>query len=211
MLALGVAGGTAFQGWGKAFKGSSSSFDGVCPSTPVSFGVACGMRISTVAAASCDDVLAEINARINGQGSVWHDPHNNGTYTKCVNPIETLPTLTFFVISRGPTPCLYCRRQSYGGSYSASRRTGDGKYTDKMIFTLTPTAGASSSSCKLEACSRSQVFSLLDMGTNYCNLKMLFCGSKDGCKPVAHDFTVAPELTESFQQSNVDLSACLKV
>jgi hypothetical protein len=77
-----------------------------------------------------------------------------------------------------------------------------------MIFTLTP--GASSSSCKLEACSRSQVFSLLDMGTNYCNLKMLFCGSKDGCKPVAHDFTVAPELTESFQQSNVDLSACLK-
>ena len=164
MLALGVAGGTAFQGWGKG-----PSFDGVCPSTPVSFGVACGMRISTVAAASCDDVLAEINARVNGQGSVWHDPHNNGTYTKCVNPIETLPTLTFFPISRGPTRCLYCRRQNYGGSYSASRRTGDGKYTDKMIFTLTPTAGASSSSCKLEACSRSQVFSC-SMGTN-CNLR----------------------------------------
>jgi|TARA_B110001469_G_C9477286_1_gene239472 hypothetical protein len=80
-----------------------------------------------------------------------------------------------------------------------------------MIFTLTPTAGASSSLCKLEACSRSQVFSLLDMGTNYCDLKMLFCGSKDGCKPVVHDFTVASELTESFQQSNVDLRGCLKV
>ena len=104
MLALGVAGGTAFQGWGKASKGSSSSFDGVCPSTPVSFGVACGMRISTVAATSCDDVLAEINARVNGQGSVWHDPHNNGTYTKCVNPIETLPTLTFFPISKRADP-----------------------------------------------------------------------------------------------------------
>merc|ERR1712195_101518 len=184
MLALGVAG-TAFQGFqiSKAFKGFGSSFDGACPSTPVPFGVACGMRITTVAAASCDDVLVEINARVNGQSGVWHDPHNNGTYAK----------------------------QNYGGSYSASRRAGDGKYTDKMIFTLTPTAGASSSSCKLEACSRSQVFSLLDMGTNYCDLKMLFCGSKDGCKPVAHDFTVASELTESFQQSNVDLKACLKV
>ena len=118
------------------------------------------------------------------------------------------PHPTFFPISRGPTPCLSSDRQNYGGGYSASRRTGGGRYTDKMIFTLTP--GASSSSCKLEACSRSQVFSLLDMGTNYCNLKMLFCGSKDGCKPVVHDFTVASELTESFQQSNVDLSACLK-
>ena len=49
------------------------------------------------------------------------------------------------------------------------------------------------------------------MGTNYCALKMLFCGSKDGCKPVVHDFTVASELTESFQQSNVDLRGCLKV
>ena len=86
MLALGVAGGTAFQGFqmSKAFKGFGSSFDGACPSTPVPLGVACGMRITTVAAASCDDVLAEINARVNGQSGTWHDPHNNGTYTKCV-------------------------------------------------------------------------------------------------------------------------------
>merc|ERR1712195_397584 len=98
-----------------------------------------------------------------------------------------------------------------GGSYSASRRTGDGKYTDKMIFTLTPTAGASSSSCKLEACSRSQVFSLLDMGTNYCALKMLYCGSADGCKPVESDFSVSTEITEKFSQSSIDLGACLQV
>ena len=86
MLALGVAGCTAFQGFqmSKAFKGFGSSFDGACPSTPVPLGVACGMRITTVAAASCDDVLAEINARVNGQSGTWHDPHNNGTYTKCV-------------------------------------------------------------------------------------------------------------------------------
>merc|ERR1711892_1350623 len=149
MLALGIAGCT-FQGF-NPFRGKDSSFNAACPSTPVAFGVARGMRITTVASASCNDVLAEINARVNGQSGVWHAPHNNGTYHK----------------------------QSYGGSYSASRVTGDGKYTDKMIFTLTP--GESSSSCKLEACSRS------------------------------HDFSVATELTESFQQSNVDLKACLKV
>ena len=185
MLAFTAAGCASFQGFqvSKAFKGFSSSFDGACPSTPATFGMACGMRITTVAAASCDDVLAEMSARIKGQSGTWHDPHNNGTYT----------------------------RQNYGGSFSASRQTGDGKYTDKMIFTLTPMAGASSASCKLEACSRSQVFSLLDMGTNYCDLKMLFCGSKDGCKPVAHDFSVASELTENFQQSSVDLQTCLKV
>merc|ERR1712129_48031 len=120
-----------------------------------------------------------INARVNGQSGVWHDPHNNGTYHK----------------------------QSYGGSYSASRVTGDGKYTDKMIFTLTP--GESSSSCKLEACSRSQVTSLLDMGTNYCDLKMLYCGKADGCKPFSYDFTVGTESTENFARASVDLKKCL--
>ena len=52
---------------------------------------------------------------------------------------------------------------------------------------------------------------MLDGGTNYCDLKMLYCGSKDGCKPVVHDFTVSDELTQAFQSSNADLKACLKV
>jgi hypothetical protein len=51
--------------------------------------------------------------------------HNNGTYTV----------------------------QSYGGTFSTSRVTGNGEYTDKQIFTLT----TSGSSCLIEACSRSQV------------------------------------------------------
>ena len=122
-------------------------------------------------------VEAEIKARVAGQYSAWHDPHNNGTYSL----------------------------QNYGGTISTSRLTGDGKYTDKQIFTLTD----SGSSCKIEACSRSQVPSLFDMGTNYCNLKMLYCGSADGCTPIAHDFPVSSEQTEKFAESNVDLSACL--
>lgn len=149
-----------------------------CPST-AAWGPACGMKVTTTASASCADVQAEIKARIDGQYGKWHDPHNNGTY----------------------------KMESYGGTFSTSRLTGDGKYTDKQIFTLTDKSG----SCEIEACSRSQVTSILDMGTNYCDLKMLYCGSKDGCKPVITDFTVGDETTEKFSQASVDMSACLKV
>merc|ERR1712195_199059 len=162
LLALGIAVATA---------------DMTCPST--SAVIACGMKVTTTASASCADVLAEMKARIAGQYGAWHDPHNNGTY----------------------------KVESYGGTFSTSRLTGDGKYTDKQIFTLTDQSG----SCLIEACSRSQVNSLFDKGTNYCDLKMLFCGSKDGCKPVKHDFSVGQETTSKFAQASVDMGACLKV
>ena len=121
-----------------------------------------------------------MGARVDGQYKAWHDPHNNGTYSA----------------------------QSYGGDYSASRLTGDGKYTDKQTFTLTDNG---TGRCTIAACSRSQVTSVLDYATNYCDLKMLYCGKADGCKPVVHDFSVGKETTEKFSQSTVDLSACLKV
>merc|ERR1712203_128233 len=144
-----------------------------CPSTAAWLG-ACGMKITTTASASCDKVEAEMKARVNGQASgAWHDPHNNGKYTL----------------------------QNYGGTLSTSRLTGDGKYTDKQIFTLSPAGD----NCKIEACSRSQVTSYLDFGTNYCDLKMLYCGKADGCKPVENDFSVSAESTEKFAGSTVDL------
>merc|ERR1712166_1033593 len=151
--------------------------DMTCPSTPAS--LACGMKVTTTASASCADVLGEMNARIAGQYGAWHDPHNNGTYSV----------------------------ESYGGTFSTSRLTGDGKYTDKQIFTLTDQSG----SCLIEACSRSQVNSLFDKGTNYCDVKMLFCGSNDGCKPVKNDFLVGQETTSKLAQASVDMGACLKV
>lgn len=157
----------------------ASPSDMLCPPTAATLGIACGMRITTTAAASCSTVLSEMRARVNGQYGSWHDAHNNGTYST----------------------------QSFGGTFSASRTTANGQYTDKMIFTLTGTENT----CQIEACSRSQVFSLSDFGTNYCNLKMLYCGTAEGCKPVAHDFTVGAETTQKFTQSTVDLSACLQV
>lgn len=155
----------------------SAEADMTCPST--SAWPAGGMKLTTTASTSCDKVLAEMKARVAGQPGSWHDPHNNGTY----------------------------KVESYGGTFSTSRLTGDGKYTDKQIFTLTP----SGSSCKIEACSRSQVTSYLDFGTNYCDVKMLVCGSSDGCKPVVNDWTLGAEKTDKFAGSSVDEGACLKV
>merc|ERR1712048_848471 len=148
-----------------------------CPSTPSL--VAAGMEITTTASASCDDVEAEIKARVAGQSTgKWHDPHNNGKYSIA----------------------------SFGGTLSTQRVTGNGKYTDHQIFTLTP---AGDGQCKIEACSRSQVFSIEDFGTNYCDLKVLYCGSADGCKPVIHDFTVSSEATKKHADSNIDFKTCL--
>ena len=105
-----------------------------CPST-AAWGPACGMRITTTASETCfvlnipcrpscplslstfpldgrcDKVLSEMKARVHGQPFIWHDPHNNGTYTE----------------------------QNYGGTFSTSRLTGNKLYTDKQIFTLAAT------------------------------------------------------------------------
>ena len=142
MLGALVASTQSFQGFeaSQGSQGFSASFSGACPPTNSFLGTACGMRIAAMAAASCDNVQAEMQARVDGQFNTWHDPHNNGTYTK----------------------------QSYGGDFSASRLTGDRMFTDKMIFTF----AAVGSNCRIDACSRSQVTSVFDGGTNYCNLKM---------------------------------------
>ena len=55
--------------------------------------------------------------------------------------------------------------------------TGNRKYTDKVRFTYSDTG---SGGCQLEACSESQVFSVYDAGTNYCNSHDLFCADP-GC------------------------------
>ena len=59
------------------------------------------------------------------------------------------------------------------------------------------------------ACSRSQSSSYGDYGTNYCNLRMLYCGSAAGCKPVLHDFATGPEQTEPFEGATVEPDECL--
>merc|ERR1712137_1224647 len=93
--------------------------DMVCPGSPA--GTHAGMMLTAIADASCAYVEAEVNARVAGQGG-WIDPHNQGTYSQWAHD---------------------------GGTLSFKRRTGDDKYTDAMVFTLTDDGAK----CKIEACS----------------------------------------------------------
>jgi len=97
--------------------------------------------------------------------------------------------------------------QNYGGDISMSRLTGDGKYTDKMTFVLTQEG----SSCKIEGCSEAQVFSIADFGTNYCEQKLLYCGSNEGCNVANSDFTHTQDETKTMAGSTTGMDNCLKV
>ena len=121
-------------------------------------------------------------ARVTGQPEHWHDPHNNGTYSSTAS---------------GSSAAL-----------SFSRLTGNRKYTDKMTFTFKDNG---SGQCSLLGCSESQVTSILDFGTNYCNLRMLYCGSADGCKPVDHDIKSTEQKVKTSTGAKHDLALCLTV
>jgi len=137
-----------------------------------------GLRMTSTATASCHTVKAEMLSRVAGV-SGWYDQHNRGTYTE----------------------------QDYGGDVSFSRRTGDDKYTDKMIFVLIDEG----SNCKIEGCSESQVFSIADFSTNYCEQKLLFCGSDEGCNVAVSDFTHTEDKKKTMAGSTTKFSDCLKV
>merc|ERR1712232_978596 len=98
-------------------------------------------------------------------GNGWTDPHNGGIYSLLSSSHGTLNT------QRTTNPA-----KSVGGKL----------YTDKQTFTLT-TEGAT---CRIDACSESQGFSVGDFSTNYCNMRNLYCGSEDGCKKVKSDFKI---------------------
>jgi len=97
--------------------------------------------------------------------------------------------------------------QNYGGDISMSRLTGDGKYTDKMTFVLT----AEGSSCKIEGCSEAQVFSIADFSTNYCEQKLMYCGSDEGCNVASSDFTHSEDEKKTMAGASTKFSDCLKV
>ncbi|CAL1157890.1 unnamed protein product [Cladocopium goreaui] len=86
-----------------------------------------------------------------------------------------------------------------------SRLTGNKQYTDKMTFTF----NGSGATCSIYGCSESQVFSILDFSTNYCNLRNLYCGSEEGCKPVRYDFSTEEVRVTPSVGAGKDKSACI--
>merc|ERR1711924_421601 len=130
------------------------------------------MGVTATVKANCADVKAEMEARIGGQKG-WVDPHNGGIYSiisssgaGAFHDIET---------KRTTNP-----KTSFGHKV----------YTDKQTFTLSDKPSTSDGDlCEIDACSESQGTSLKDFSTNYCDIRNLYCGSADGCKPVLRDFT----------------------
>mmetsp|Transcript_1540 Transcript_1540/g.2709 ORF Transcript_1540/g.2709 Transcript_1540/m.2709 type:complete len:168 (-) Transcript_1540:263-766(-) len=122
-----------------------------CPSSGSK--VHAGCQVTTVFEDSCSTVQQEVTKRINGQSSgAWTDPHNNGTYSILADPAG-LPA-----------------------TWQLQRITGDQKYTDLINFVFSENG----SGCQLDGCSESQVFSIGDYGTNFCNIHDLYC-NEAGC------------------------------
>ena len=108
--------------------------------------------------AECRIVMEEIRLRLQHTNG-WTDPHNNGGYS---------------LIS------------STSNFFEASRQTGNGLYTD--LFNLEFSNLANDGSCLVRACSESQVTSVLDFSTNYCNIHNLYNGKNNIVRYDINDF-----------------------
>lgn len=100
----------------------------------------------------------------------WVDPHNSGNYK-----LEA----------------------ENGNLVEGSRLTGDGKYTDLFDFAFFE---SDKTGCLLVACSESQVTSVLDYSTNYCNLHNLYCNSEDACPIFKSDLHYMESATSCWQR-----------
>lgn len=139
-------------------------------------------EVTVLAQASCADVMDEMEARVAGiQTGAWVDPHNRGTYT------------------------LLGRE---AGELHLQRLTGNKMYTDKQIFTF---SDAGAGTCEVSGCSESQGTSIADFSTNYCDLRMLYCGSADGCRPLKRDFAIRETHVQPSMGAGQDPKACLVV
>jgi len=139
-------------------------------------------KVEASLSTSCATARAEMLARVGGQYLKWHDPHNNGTYS---------------VLDKSDPSTL-----------ALQRVTGNKKYTDKLTFSF---EAAANGQCTVYGCSESQVTSVADFSTNYCNLRMMYCSTADGCKPVSHEFAVSETSVSPSFGASKDPSACLKV
>lgn len=154
----------------------------MCPGSPA--WVHASAKVKVTARVSCQTVLDEMVARVQAQGGAWHDPHNNGRYK---------------LLAQGKTDAstLFA---------NFSRVTRNGKYTDKLGFSFFVTG---TDQCGVHACSESQVTSIADFSTNYCNLRNLYCGSAEGCKPVKSDFTTDETTVETSKGASKDAKKCI--
>jgi len=151
-----------------------------CPGSDALVHASCEVTVTVTA--DCGTADVEMRARVNAQGSgKWVDPHNNGTYS-------------------------YPGSEANTSTLGLKRLTGNGKYTDKMVFSYFKQGTA----CKIKACSESQVTSVYDFSTNYCNLYNMYCGSKEGCQRVLADWDIIETEVKPSLGTVAQKSECFK-
>lgn len=142
--------------------------DPACPGSPAWKHAKCIMKIN-FPGTECSAVQSEIKMRLTDQN--WIDPHNQGTYKQ---------------------------NSASSSVIEGERLTGDGKYTDKFMFTFVTTE-ETDGGCDVSACSESQVTSILDFSTNFCNLRNLYCSTKDGCSIQKYDLEYKETYVDCWQ------------
>jgi hypothetical protein len=127
---------------------------GDCPGSAATVHASCSLKATF--ANTCNVVKFEVEARAKGSADgKWTDPHNKGVYT-----ILNQTTVT-----------------KYWSVTDFDHLSGNKKYHDKVRFSY---FDGNTGGCIVHACSESQVTSVFDFGTNYCNSHDLFC-SDAGC------------------------------
>lgn len=186
-----------------------------CPGAPGGVMLHASASVSLSTDSSCADVQAEIKARADPK-SGWIDPHNKGTYALVAEQSgKTGPGSVDDGVGTDNSKLGGMSGASGGIAIVPSslrfstltRLTGDGQFTDKMTFTF---ADTSAGGCQVAACSDSQVNSLFDDSTNYCNLRNLYCGTADGCNPVTKDIAYKEELGKFSKGAGKDTSKCIQ-
>merc|ERR1712086_80977 len=133
-------------------------------------------QLTVAFTSNCDDVKTEINRRVAGSQSGAWRDPHNGG--------------TYTVTS------------SDASTMSFDHQTGNKKYTDKIKFSFSDTEAG----CSIQACSESQVTSVLDMSTNYCNIHDLYC-TEDACHTAAQLSPTETNVDASSGQH--DKSSCV--
>ena len=135
--------------------------------------------------AGCDKVMQEVRDRVNRING-WYDAHNNGTYTLLGESSEVFNQYVF----------------------NLKRVTGDGKYTDLVNMDF---KSGYPGCCSVTSCSESQVFSVADFSTNYCNQFLLLCGSADGCRFSGLDTTYIEKKVTTFSAASTNKNDCFAI
>lgn len=136
-----------------------------CPGSPAgSPHAGCYLTVA-FADTPCTRVRNETLARIAAGPSF--DSHNHGTYS-LISDDDDASGHTYVIVGQRVTgaACQDC-------------------YTDRFQLTLTQQLELDGTlRCFVHACSESQGPSVFDYSTNYCNLRVLWCGASDSCPSV---------------------------